>query len=301
MTTLEDDSSNVLPGSSFLEFTFPLKPKPVPPSDIPPTPKIETFQYHPLGTNSLHFLPLYSTCYCYNYTVIPKEMSVAVTSCMPQAIMCDCCVSETCASTFSESRQSTLPKRRARNCDRNSKIPQVPAHQEQSSSQIETSQRAQSRTESNVTKCQHLRRTNFTFFLLIGILAQMLLNAHIVESATFFYGATQQSEQNTQSSGPPKTEMTPELSRFGASAGGSHGKLSDDDLKNVYDFCNLLPMLEKMKQVQKNDQSREICGKLVAMLQPMFAKRKTTDALDTGILRKSRRSVAYTFDWNPEK
>ncbi|KAI1714194.1 hypothetical protein Ddc_11512 [Ditylenchus destructor] len=230
-------------------------------------------------------------------------MSVAVTSCMPegesmQKVVCDCCVSETCASTFSESRQTTLPRRRARNCNKNSKIPQVPAHQEQSSSQIVTSQAAQSRTVSNVSS-GHLRRMNFTFFLLIGILAQMLLNAHIVESATFFYGATQQSEQNTQSSGPPKTDMSSELSRFGGSASGSHGKLSDEDLKSVYTFCSFLPMLEKAGQVQKNDQSREICAKLVVMLRPMFAKRKNMDALDTGILRKSRRSVAYTFD--PEK
>uniref|UniRef100_A0A915DIQ6 BESS domain-containing protein n=1 Tax=Ditylenchus dipsaci TaxID=166011 RepID=A0A915DIQ6_9BILA len=121
-----------------------------------------------------------------------------------------------------------------------------------------------------------------TFTLLI-VLLTVMLPANLVRSATFFYGAT----DDSQNSPAPAAGASSELSKY-----SSGSKLSEDDLKSVYTFCSLLPMLESSGRIQKNDQSREICEKLIVMLQPMFAKRRSS----TPVTTKQRRSIFSSED-----
>lgn len=50
---------------------------------------------------------------------------------------------------------------------------------------------------------------------------------------------------------------------------------TNDDLYTVFNFCKLLPRLEEIGKVRQKKKCREICAKLIDMLQPMFKKKMT--------------------------
>jgi len=127
--------------------------------------------------------------------------------------------------------------------------------------------------------------TKRTFTLLLLLL--VFLPARFVHSATFFYGATDDAQNS-----PAPISGSSELSKF-----GSGSKLSEEDLKSVYTFCSVLPVLESSGRIAKNEQSREICEKLIVMLRPMFAKRKTPTSSSSPIVaankKRRRATIAY--------
>lgn len=135
--------------------------------------------------------------------------------------------------------------------------------------------------------------------LLCSVLLACLAGS--AESATFFYGASRVDSGATSSSTavvqstqkdtsdphllltvadsalrPDGGEGVDEAEGRGSSETADNG-LNRDDLRDVYNFCIYLPVLEKAGRVRKSRQSREICGKLVEMLQPMFKRRRHID------------------------
>lgn len=54
--------------------------------------------------------------------------------------------------------------------------------------------------------------------------------------------------------------------------------LNEEELSNVYRFCLFLPKLELTGKVRRNEQTREICHKLLEMLQPMYERKRVRAA-----------------------
>ncbi|KAF7637909.1 hypothetical protein Mgra_00002612 [Meloidogyne graminicola] len=124
------------------------------------------------------------------------------------------------------------------------------------------------------------RRKSLNFIVLLFLLINYCLLTTI-ECATFFYGATEDSEL-------PSSEKVEQMQNvvdtnekalaLAESAANSENeqKLSSNELESVYNFCSLLPLLEQSGQIVKNAQARQVCDKLVDMLKPMFRKRNKT-------------------------
>ncbi|KAL7079657.1 hypothetical protein ACQ4LE_001866 [Meloidogyne hapla] len=132
----------------------------------------------------------------------------------------------------------------------------------------------------NQQRRDYQRRKPLTFIvLLFSLINYCSLTA---ECATFFYGATEDSESPEKVEQMQNVVDTNEralaLAESAAAAAHSENelneqKLSSHELESVYNFCSLLPLLEQSGQIVKNAQARQVCDKLVDMLKPMFRKR----------------------------
>ncbi|KAH7730612.1 hypothetical protein AAVH_01661 [Aphelenchoides avenae] len=114
-----------------------------------------------------------------------------------------------------------------------------------------------SRTISRTTSSSD-RRSSRACLMLLLIIATL---PALAESATFFYGATDLEGHQT----PSSFESVP-LS------------LNEEEMDSVYRFCLFLPKLELAGKVRRNDQTREICDKLLEMLQPMYERKRVRAA-----------------------
>jgi hypothetical protein len=47
-----------------------------------------------------------------------------------------------------------------------------------------------------------------------------------------------------------------------------------EDLKSIYTFCNILPILVESGRVPANEQTERICNKLVDVLEPMLGDKR---------------------------
>uniref|UniRef100_A0AC34FTF0 Uncharacterized protein n=1 Tax=Panagrolaimus sp. ES5 TaxID=591445 RepID=A0AC34FTF0_9BILA len=52
--------------------------------------------------------------------------------------------------------------------------------------------------------------------------------------------------------------------------------ISDDDLGYFYDFCLMLPQLEKIGRIPKNKATQSTCKKLHIILDPLYRKTAET-------------------------
>lgn len=52
----------------------------------------------------------------------------------------------------------------------------------------------------------------------------------------------------------------------------SESKLTNEEMYSAYRFCQLLPHLEKINRVRKSKVTREVCDRLVTILDPVFQK-----------------------------
>lgn len=71
-------------------------------------------------------------------------------------------------------------------------------------------------------------------------------------------------------------------------------EVTDNDLYSVFSFCKLLPRLEEMGKVKPKKESREVCSKLIDMLQPMF-KKKSDSSMDIESSKKRRKRKGHHF------
>ncbi|CAD5219900.1 unnamed protein product [Bursaphelenchus okinawaensis] len=55
--------------------------------------------------------------------------------------------------------------------------------------------------------------------------------------------------------------------------------LSNDELKSVYSFCNLLPLLQATGRMNMDKRSSETCTQLMKILKPIFDKRTAKRSL----------------------
>nr|CAD2197245.1 unnamed protein product [Meloidogyne enterolobii] len=136
-----------------------------------------------------------------------------------------------------------------------------------------------------------------TFFvLLFSLISYCSLTT--TECATFFYGATEDSEspekieqlQNVVDTNERALALAESAAAANSENEINEQKLSSHELESVYNFCSLLPLLEQSGQIVKNAQARQVCNKLVDMLKPMFRKRnKAIRPRRTNILITKRR------------
>ncbi|KAI6176303.1 hypothetical protein M3Y97_00783600 [Aphelenchoides bicaudatus] len=54
----------------------------------------------------------------------------------------------------------------------------------------------------------------------------------------------------------------------------SADKLDQEEMRNIYTFCNVLPLLEKSGRMPKNKNANVVCDKLMVLLEPMFGDKK---------------------------
>ncbi|CAD5227268.1 unnamed protein product [Bursaphelenchus xylophilus] len=79
------------------------------------------------------------------------------------------------------------------------------------------------------------------------------------QGVTFYFGA----------------EKTPLEQQNFATLAAKPNSLSNDELKSVYSFCNLLPLLQATGRMNMDKRSSETCTQLMKILKPIFDKRST--------------------------
>ncbi|KAL3100126.1 hypothetical protein niasHS_000737 [Heterodera schachtii] len=144
---------------------------------------------------------------------------------------------------------------------------------------------------------------------LIVLLTLSSIVLPIAQCATFFYGATEESDQdnnNVMNDENGQFDGARALALAESAAVQASNKMSnnhnDDDyeeeeeearlskqeLHAVFNFCEILPQLQQQGFIPENKHARDICKKLVDMLKPMFRKRAAQSAHATSVPMPSR-------------
>uniref|UniRef100_A0A914HRB6 Uncharacterized protein n=1 Tax=Globodera rostochiensis TaxID=31243 RepID=A0A914HRB6_GLORO len=151
--------------------------------------------------------------------------------------------------------------------------------------------------------------TSLATLLVLFALSSMALPT--ARSATFFYGATDESDgddaMNDAEQGQLDSARALAMAENAAAvhhhahahahAATSNSDVADEEedtrlskheLQAVYKFCEILPQLQQQGFIPENKHARDLCKKLVDMLKPMFRKRTRSSARQGALPMPSR-------------